>query len=75
MQSDVHNQEKTGRKLHKAVEEIVKRSGAEGDSPLLAKRQLMADKLRATKAMSKDAENQIQDKMRQVGWSGRDWTS
>ncbi|XP_070185712.1 microtubule-actin cross-linking factor 1, isoforms 6/7-like isoform X4 [Littorina saxatilis] len=66
MQSDVHNQEKTGRKLNKAVEEILKRSEGDEDSPLVAKRQLMADRLRATKAMSKDAENQLQDKMRQV---------
>jgi hypothetical protein len=66
MQSDVHNQEKTGRKLGKAVDEIVKKSGGEEDSPLLDKRQEMADKLRATKAMAKDAENQIQDKMREV---------
>ena len=66
MQSDVHNQEKTGRKLGKAVDEIVKKTGAEEDSPLLAMKQDMADKLRATKAMAKDAENQIQDKMRGV---------
>ncbi|KAK7501339.1 hypothetical protein BaRGS_00007464, partial [Batillaria attramentaria] len=66
MQSDVHNQEKTGRKLHKAVEEIVQRSEGGEDSPLVAKRQQMADMLRATKAMAKDADNQLQDKMRQV---------
>ena len=67
MQSDLHNQEKTGRKLHKAVDEIVKKAETDEESPLLAKRQKMADKLRATKANAKDAENQIQDKMREVG--------
>lgn len=66
MQSDLHNQEKTVRRLTKAVDDLAHKTDIDEYQQLSEKRQVMVSMLRTTKALAKDAENEVQDKMRQV---------
>ncbi|PVD38689.1 hypothetical protein C0Q70_01309 [Pomacea canaliculata] len=66
MQSDLHNQEKTVRRLTKAVDDLAHKTDIDEYHQLSEKRQVMVSMLRTTKALAKDAENEVQDKMRQI---------
>ncbi|XP_067685972.1 microtubule-actin cross-linking factor 1, isoforms 6/7-like isoform X1 [Haliotis asinina] len=65
LQADLRNQEKTCRKLNKAVQEIVARTDG-GDTALTHKCDDMNELLRATQANAKDKENKLQETLRQV---------
>ncbi|ESO82078.1 hypothetical protein LOTGIDRAFT_237159 [Lottia gigantea] len=64
-QGDINNQEKTCRKINKAVDDILARSN-EDDSALKKKRNQMNERIRAVHANARDKENKLQENLRQV---------
>ncbi|KAK6172103.1 hypothetical protein SNE40_018056 [Patella caerulea] len=64
-QGDINNQDRTGRKINKAVENLLANSN-EDDSALKKKRNQMNEKIRVVQANARDKENKLQENLRQV---------